>query len=139
MLAHALKNGYINSNPCSSVEPPKQDTKEKRSLQGSIVQKLLKQLNPSEPMQCGVLLCTTLGLRRGEAVGLSWEDIDLNKGTIHICHSDYDDGNFNKPKTEAGNRILPLPEIAYNALKDRQQITTCSIQAIRPRSAPARR
>ena len=59
MMDHALKHGYIKSNPCKKVEPPKLDTKEKRSLHSKKVQELLGALVPSEPMQCGVLLATT--------------------------------------------------------------------------------
>lgn len=65
------------------------------------------------------MLCTMLGLRRGEAVGLSWGDVDFDNKTIHISHSYDDAGNLSKPKTKAGNRRLPLSDPLVSALKRR--------------------
>lgn len=56
------------------------------------------------------------GLRAGEATGLRWEDIDLDAGEISINHtliyySHREKGclfGINTPKTEAGNRIVPM-------------------------------
>lgn len=117
MMRYAVKNGYIKNNPCEVVEAPKEDTQEKRSLRASHVQYLISRLNPAHIMECGLLLCVTLGLRRGEIVGLSWEDVDFENRTIHVCHSYDDDGNMNKPKTKAGDRFLPMPEITEWALR----------------------
>lgn len=117
MMRYAVKNGYIKHNPCEVVEAPKEDTEEKRSLRASHVQDLIFKLNPANVMECGVILCVTLGLRRGEIVGLSWEDVDFENKTVHVCHSYDDDGNMNKPKTKAGDRFLPMPEITEWALR----------------------
>jgi integrase len=36
----------------------------------------------------GVLYCMlSVGLRSGEALGLRWQDVDFDKNTIHICHT----------------------------------------------------
>lgn len=121
MMRYAKKVGLIKTNPCEDVEPPKEDTEEMRALPGNKVQKLVGALDPSARMECGVLLCITMGLRRGEAVGLSWEDIDFDARTIHVQHSYDDAGNLNSPKTKAGNRFLPMPDITYNALRTRMR------------------
>lgn len=70
-------------------------------------------------MECGIILATTLGLRRGEAVGLSWGDVNFSEMTVHISHSYDDAGNLNPAKTKAGNRILPMSDFVYDALKKR--------------------
>ena len=56
------------------------------------------------------------GLRAGEATGLRWEDINLDTGEISVNHtliyySHREKGclyGINTPKTEAGNRIVPM-------------------------------
>ena len=50
---------------------PKKDTKEKRALSAEAYRKLLAELDPTERMECAVLLCAALGLRRSESIALS--------------------------------------------------------------------
>ena len=66
------------------------------------------------------------GCRVGEVIGLRWEDINLGDRTIYINHSLYyyggkrgkDGGHWvvNKPKTEAGFRMIPMIDPVYEAL-----------------------
>ena len=97
MMEHAKKNGIIAENPCKKADRPKIDTKEKKSLDDGKVRKPIDALNPVEHMQCAVLLCTALGLRHGEVVGLSWEDVDFDARTIHVRLSYDNAGNMNTP------------------------------------------
>ena len=51
------------------------------------------------------------GLRRGELLALRWCDIDLDQGLIHVRRSwDGSKGPI-LPKTHAGSRRVPLPEV----------------------------
>ena len=64
--------------------------------------------------------------RRGEALGLRWEDIDLDTGTIKIrqqLQRIRGDLLLSPVKTRAGNRGLPLLDLVRDVLKlqvDRQ-------------------
>ena len=40
-----------------------------------------------EPLDAGCVLMLILGLRRGERLGLAWDDIDLASGEAHIAGS----------------------------------------------------
>lgn len=71
-----------------------------------------------------VLLGT--GCRIGEALGLRWEDVDLEKREISINHTlvYFPDEKTRKtayhisnPKTEAGIRIIPMFDEVYDAFK----------------------
>ena len=68
------------------------------------------------------------GCRIGEAIGIRWEDIDLEKRTISINHSVvYYSREFKEhpicsfavslPKTEAGIRTIPMMDTVYDALQ----------------------
>jgi integrase len=65
------------------------------------------------------------GCRIGEALGLRWEDIDFEKGTISINHNltyyptsadRTSEFHIHQPKTEAGIRTIPLLDSVRDAL-----------------------
>lgn len=63
------------------------------------------------------------GLRRGELKGLTWEDIDFKEKTIRINKNviSYINGvkfKVTSPKTKSSNRVLPMPDILVNDLKE---------------------
>lgn len=59
---------------------------------------------------CLVAYC---GLRRDEAIGLTWPEVDLDEGVAYIRETGSGDG----PKSEAGVRVVPLPALVVQALK----------------------
>ena len=68
------------------------------------------------------------GCRIGEAIGIRWDDIDMEKRLISINHSltyyQRSDDSFkcefrvSRPKTEAGVRDIPMMPLVYDVLKD---------------------
>lgn len=68
------------------------------------------------------------GCRIGEAIGLRWEDVDLEKRTISINHAltyyprreetYVCEFRVSLPKTEAGVRMIPMMEPVYDVLVD---------------------
>jgi integrase len=60
-----------------------------------------------------------LGLRQGEALGLSWEDTDLDEGLVLIrWQLQQVKGQWQRlpPKSKQSRRMLPLPPLAREAL-----------------------
>ncbi|MDB5162586.1 MAG: putative tyrosine-family recombinase/integrase [Candidatus Saccharibacteria bacterium] len=73
------------------------------------------------------LLMSLYGLRTGEALALSWSDIDIEKRVIYIRHQVQYDKNtyyFTEPKTRAGRRELPLVDIVASALSTVNRTST---------------
>jgi len=74
------------------------------------------------------------GCRIGEAIGIRWEDVDLEKRIININHSltyyqRADDSykcefRVSEPKTEAGVRLIPMMQSVYEVLKDEYERQT---------------
>lgn len=60
-----------------------------------------------------VLLCGYAGLRAGEALGLSLDNVDLSIGLIHVCMQNRAEisGVTTKLKTTASDRYVPMPPI----------------------------
>jgi len=73
--------------------------------------------SPGAPL---LLLCLCCGLRRGEALGVCWEDIDLDSGLLHVCHQRMRmDGKYvlASLKSGAGDRLLFLPACVMALLR----------------------
>lgn len=68
-------------------------------------------------------LAVYTGLRPGELCALAWDDVDLNKGEIHISRNLTQQGTFGPPKTKAGYRTIKLLQPALNALKAQKVLT----------------
>lgn len=132
MMEHALKNNVVGSNPCRSITPPKRDTKEKRALTDQQINELLAKLDCSRAEHCAIALCLTQGLRRGEACGLSYGDLDFETRTTLVRHSFDIYGNLKQPKTDAGVRYLPMSSYSYEALRKRVERVEGVMQRTRP-------
>ncbi len=63
------------------------------------------------------------GVRHGELAALAWEDVDLDKGVIHVRRNLTANGMFGPPKTAAGNRTIQLLGPALDALKAQHELT----------------
>jgi hypothetical protein len=69
------------------------------------------------------VLILVLGLRRGEALGLTWPNVDLESRELTISHQLQRVRRkllHRETKTEASDASLPLPGICVTALQDRQ-------------------
>jgi integrase len=65
-----------------------------------------------------ILLCAIFsGLRSSELRGLRWHDVNLKKGEIHVRQRVDQWGEFGAPKSESGERVVPLPPILVNTLR----------------------
>lgn len=115
-LDKAVAARRIPYNPCKSVESPKRQsarvTKSKRpALTVAQAQQLLGAVAGHRlyPLYALVLL---LGLRKGEALGLRWRDVDFDTGTLTITGQVQTVGGktarTDRTKTEDSARTLPL-------------------------------
>ena len=118
IFRYAIVNGYISSNPAEYIKPPKGKPKQER--QPLTYEEMIRVEN-GILHDFGFLAFFLLytGLRKGEALALTYGDIDMKNNKIKINKSLEHIGNrpnVKTPKTESGNRIVPLPEIIKNML-----------------------
>ncbi len=59
----------------------------------------------------------TTGQRRGEVFALTWGDVDLDEGTIHVGHNVTYQDVIKTPKTDSGNRTIAIDPATVEHLR----------------------
>ena len=65
-----------------------------------------------------LIVATFTGLRASELRGLRWKDIDLKAGEIHVRQRADRFNDIGKPKSAAGERLVPFGKFVANMLKE---------------------
>lgn len=99
-FAMAVKHDVITKSPTLRTTPPKEIQNEIRPLTAEQLQQLIEAAYENREDKHALLLTIILaaytGMRREEILGLTWEDVDLNKNIITI----------RKARTSAGSKIV---------------------------------
>ena len=125
--------GIANEYVANKIKRPK--TKEKQVEWFSCQeQKKIENyvLNNGKDKLFGVVLCLYTGLRIGELLALTWDDIDFGKGLLFVsktCHDGNDGKNhiriIDSPKTIHSRRVIPLPKQILSLLKGVKKRSKC--------------
>ena len=121
VLRQAMADGLLPRNVAEAVRPPGGGGREINPLAASEVGRLFRAASGSR-YEALYVLAVTAGLRRGELLGLRWEDIDLNAGTLQVRRT-LQRGEMLPPKTPRSRRSVQLSQRAVFALsghRDRQ-------------------
>lgn len=123
MLQQAVYWQMIPYNPASRVRPPKAKKPSISFYDDVQTIALIKALEGEElKFRIIILLTIFTGLRRGEVLGLEWQDVDLNNSSITVRQaSQYVSsiGIYTKdPKTETSNRVISIPDSITKLLKE---------------------
>lgn len=108
ILNYAIMEGDIDMNPCASVKTPTDLPKSTREAASRSDEQIIKD---NVDLWLFPFFALMTGMRKGEILALKWKDIDFEKNYIHVTKSVAHDGDkpvVKAPKTESGNRIVPL-------------------------------
>ncbi len=117
-LAQAVADGLLPRN-AADVKAPRPAPDEMRPLSEAEARAFLEAASDERSEALYVLAITT-GLRRGELLGLRWDDADLEKGTLRVGRSLVREGGrytLGDTKTKRGRRQVNLTPRTVNALK----------------------
>lgn len=110
-----------HSNPTEHIKLPPKDTPPIEAYTIDEVNKLLIYSRDDYIANITIALGCLAGLRRGEMLGLRWEDVELsNNPIIHIRQTLVVVDNkviVKEPKTKAGKRDIPIPNVLAEILK----------------------
>jgi len=123
-LRQAMKWGLIHRNPTDAVNVPRPVRKEMKVLTTEQVKHLFEATSEDREHALWVVLVTT-GLRIGEALGLKWDDIDLEAGQLAVRRAlQRQRGGkieFVEPKTAKSRRVVHLRPGTITALSDHRR------------------
>jgi integrase len=118
-LEHAMREDLVPRNVAKLVRVPAPRYKVGKGLSIDQVKSLLR-ASSDHRLAALYVVAATMGLRRGELLGLRWADIDLTRGTLEVAQTVQRAGgalHVQAAKTEASESILPLPDISRRALE----------------------
>lgn len=130
----AVRDGLIRLNPCDNIvhEVTKAagKVKGKRKALTRAQQRAFMNFVSTHPVYCHWTELFTVmfgtGMRIGEISGLRWEDVNYKKNVVHVRQTIYygkdDSGkcgfHLSDPKTEAGERQIPMLKAVREAFQD---------------------
>lgn len=132
-----VEQGFIRDTPCRNVILPKNRSKKKKPVldeeQTSRFMKLIeeKKCDPDIKRIIKVLLYT--GMRCGECLALSWNDINFEEMTISIEHNLADVGGkhwLTTPKTESSIRTIGMSQALADIFREQKKYQEQLIEAL---------
>lgn len=123
-LDEAVKWNLVSRNVCKLVSPPRRQRFEATTLSLEQIQTLLSVIEGHRSEALFKLALAT-GMRRGEILGLKWQDIDFEKGSLQVRRvlsriptklpgKGYTEA---EPKTQKSRRTIIIASFALQALK----------------------
>ena len=123
---YAVNLGFLKYNPSLEISVPKGDYKDQRVkhvYSQEDIDAILERFKNNREFTCAFLTACYTGMRTGEVLALTWNDIDFDKNIISIKHSVYDKPKdslgrwyIGGTKTKTGRRIIPLCDTLKEAL-----------------------
>ena len=121
-LGMAVKWNLLERNPAMAVDLPRQtkfrptpyDPEEAARFIAAVQEERLRAL---------FILAISTGMRQGESLGMQWDDVNFEAGTVNITKTLVRIKGVglrlqDAPKTEGSRRIQYLPKIALDALRE---------------------
>ena len=122
LFSSAVRWGYCDKNPVAGVQQFRLEVKElpfwDREQSAAYLAKL-KALAPS-PFPTFFLCALRTGMRLGELLALSWDDVDLVKNEIHVRRN-WTKGKVTTPKSGRGRRS-PMSAELQEALRGHRHL-----------------
>ena len=118
----ATAQGVIDRNAAEGLKPPKAERTSRRALTAQETAAVLKVID-THPDGLLLAILYYTGLRRGEALGLRWSDIDFAARSLRVERDiDFVAGDVGTVKTETSVRTVPVPDELMILLQKHRQI-----------------
>lgn len=123
MLEQAFRDDLLTQNVVRKTRSPRVEHKTASALRDEVAIKLFAACN-DHPQGLLIQSILTLGLRKGEALGLRWEAVNFEDGTAQILSQlQYENGvlSLTQLKTQKSKRTMRLPDILIQKLRHHQE------------------
>lgn len=111
-LSRALKHGLVARNAAALADPPRSVRSDVQSLTPEQARTFLAAI-AEHRLYPLIVVAVSCGLRQGEILGLTWKDLDLDRGVLHVRHALERLGKgwrLVEPKSEQSRRAIKLPD-----------------------------
>lgn len=117
MLKYSVRHRLINHNPARDVAKLKHSGEPRKEMAFLAPQEIKLPLEHSEP-RYRVLFRTAIliGMRQGEPLALTWDDITWHNGRIRVSRT-FNRGGLYEPKSQASRRKIAMPPQLVSELK----------------------
>jgi len=118
----AVRWGHISRNPLDAADPPRKKSEGTREMRTWTKEQLKAFLDAAKDERLSPLWHTIAmtGMRRGEALGLRWSDVDLEGGRLSVRRALIPNGRdvvVSEPKTVKGRRVIAIDPGTVEVLK----------------------
>jgi integrase len=134
MFRQARKWRWVSENPLELVDPPPLEETEAETLTTDAIARVIAAYRDLaakaddgdrhwiESARRMTIVALSTGLRRGELLGLRWQDVELLERRLHVRQA-FVRGEMTTPKSRAGRRVVELGDHAVAALEEQFQAT----------------
>jgi integrase len=126
-LKDAVRWGRLARNPADAADPPRGGQKSDgvQAWDAATLRTFLtKSRESGDRLRALWVLLATTGMRRGEAIGLRWKDVDLDKGRLSVVQTITQTRSkvtIGEPKTARGRRSIALDPATVAVLRDHRK------------------
>jgi integrase len=118
----AVQREIVMVNPTRSMQVPHDRGRRDRVASPEEADLLLATLKPEDRALWATAMYA--GLRRGELMGLRWQDVDLIAGIVRVERTWHPETKTEgQPKTASGARRVPIPHLLANYLAEQRERT----------------
>lgn len=122
-IKYALAEDLTDNNPLGAIKTPPAPVAKRNATTDETAEQIIKYRHDGE-IQFLAYFTLLTGMRRGEALALTWDDIDFDKGVIRINKTVVVGDDFREmikpPKSKAGYRLIPMVDMLRDDLKARK-------------------
>jgi len=120
LLKQAMRWGIVDRNVSEMVDPPRRATPDVTTWDAEQTVDVLA-AGDSTDLAALWRLALLTGMRRGELLGLMWDDLDLDRGALAVrrtlSRGKGGTWELGQPKTASGRRSIALPASCVAALR----------------------
>jgi integrase len=124
-LSQAVLEDLVAKNVAALVKLPTPRAKKRKAWSSEEARRFLESARTdNDPLYAAYVLVLVLGLRKGEVLGLVWDDLNLDESELTVGLQLQRVGGrllHRETKTEGSDATLPLPNICVTALRLRQE------------------
>lgn len=135
-LEDAVAWGLVPSNVAATIKPPSSESKPRAMWNDEELRRFVSMaMNRKDPYAWALVFMLSTGIRVSEMFGLTWDCVNAETGIVSITKALVWAGGpptWQRPKSKAGIRRIPLPPLAIvclNRLRDWQTLASRKVKS----------